>query len=998
MAAEQALSSEFPTPPRWAAWAQRGAGSLLAVTSFTAAVMSPAVLAEHFPALQGWPATGAGVLLGAAVIAVVALCLRARPAGSAAARVQQGWLRVSLALYLAFALIGAGALVQAWQAERHESARAADAEIAEAAGRQSQMTQRVGRLAALMAMRPDALTEHAALLAAELGQSHTDGLRFETLLQPLARRYAGAQRAVEAWQEARERLWYRAGSLLAHVDGGRIEQVRDAAELVQRESDLAARAAQVLVVEFGRLGLEQQHHGLLTSRVGALLTLLLLGLLALAVVAPALRSARQQSLRLAEKSLENERLALVAEHTGNLVFITDRERRVVWVNEAFTRASGYELHEVAGRAPGEILHAERSDAAAVRRVSEALEAGRAVRAELLARSKDGRDFWIDTDIQPLHDAAGEVTGFLAVATDITEQVTQRLRTAALLAALPTGVVVHGRDGQVLDANPAARAMLGARPGDDALHLARLQPVQEDLAPWPDDQLPVPRTLHDGTGLRGQVLGVTAADGQRRWLHVNTQPLRDAVGERGGLVACYVDMSERRRLLEQLRDSARSDALTRLPNRTVVVERVQRAIEHRHRHPGYGFAVLFMDIDRFKQINDTLGHTSGDELLRQVAERLQETLRPGDAVARLGSELHTAARIGGDEFVIVLEGLRHTEDACTVAERLLQALAEPYTVHNHPVHASVSIGIVGADEAGDSADAVLRDCDTAMYEAKRAGRGRYMVFDASMRDRVVSALETERDLRRALERDELFVAYQPVLQLGSGTLAGVEALVRWQHPERGVVGPAQFIAVAEECGLIDAVGRTVLHAACRQFGHWQQQLGTLAPPQVSVNLSRAQLRPVKLAAEVAAALQEAGMQPGQLQLEVTESLAAQDEEVQATLRELKALGVRLALDDFGTGYSSLACLHQLPVDTVKIDRSFVAHAREVEYHRVLIEATIRVAKTLGMTTVAEGIEEADQAELMESMRCDRGQGYLFGRPMTAEAFERWVETAGHDTVA
>jgi EAL domain-containing protein (putative c-di-GMP-specific phosphodiesterase class I) len=347
---------------------------------------------------------------------------------------------------------------------------------------------------------------------------------------------------------------------------------------------------------------------------------------------------------------------------------------------------------------------------------------------------------------------------------------------------------------------------------------------------------------------------------------------------------------------------------------------------------------------------------------------------------------------------VLEGIRHPEDAGLVADRLLHDLSQPYQLGSNAVHVSVSIGIVGAEQADDDAGAVLRDCDTAMYEAKRAGRGRWMLFDLSMHERVRSALEMEGELRRALAEDELYVVYQPVVELADSQMAGVEALVRWQHPQRGEIPPGQFIGLAEECGLIDAIGDVVLQKACAQFARWQRDWGERAPRLLAVNLSRAQLKQPGLVPEVKAVLDANGMRPEQLQLEVTESFAAQDDQVQAMLRALKAAGVRLALDDFGTGYSSLACLHQLPVDTVKIDRSFVSHAREVEYHRVLIQATIRVARTLGMTTVAEGIETQDQAELMASLQCDRGQGWLYGRAMTATELDRWIERESTGTVA
>jgi diguanylate cyclase (GGDEF)-like protein len=426
---------------------------------------------------------------------------------------------------------------------------------------------------------------------------------------------------------------------------------------------------------------------------------------------------------------------------------------------------------------------------------------------------------------------------------------------------------------------------------------------------------------------------------------------------------------------------------------VVQERVQRAIEHARRHPGYGFAVLFMDFDRFKQVNDTLGHGVGDELLRQIAQRLTDTLRPGDTVGRVDSQRQTAARIGGDEFVVVLEGIRTGADVHVVAQRLLEVLTQPYAIGPHHVQSSVSIGVVLSAQAGDSADAVLRDADTAMYEAKRAGRGRYVMFDPAMHERVVRALKLENDLRRALRERELFVVYQPVVDLRSGAVCGVEALVRWQHPQRGVVPPVEFIPVAEEAGLIAALGDFVLDAACRQYAGWRAALGDATPGLLAVNLSRAQLMTPGLVQSVRTVLQQTGLRPSQLQLEVTESLAAQDEVVQNTLLELKALGVRLALDDFGTGYSSLACLHQMPVDTVKIDRSFLHQVEDSGYHRVVIEATIRVAQTLGMICVAEGVETEAQASLMRSLHCDRGQGFLYSRPMEAAELAQWLGHRG-----
>ena len=585
----------------------------------------------------------------------------------------------------------------------------------------------------------------------------------------------------------------------------------------------------------------------------------------------------------------------------------------------------------------------------------------------------------------------------AMALTVAPRSAQQHKLQALWAALPAGVVVQAPGGEVVDANPAAEHLLGL-PLQQLQNLRSFDPrwrvVREDGSPYPHRDQPALRTLRTGQALSNESMGLHMPNGELRWLLANTVPQHDEQRRVIGVITCFIDATDRRALQDRLHALARTDTLTRLPNREEVLDRLTRAIDHGRRHPGYGFAVLFMDFDRFKQVNDTLGHAAGDELLRQIAQRLQRALRPGDAVARVDSGAHVAARMGGDEFVVVLEGVADAAAVQTIAERLLADLREPYTVADHPVQSSASIGIVRWQGQALGPDEILRNADTAMYEAKRAGRNRCVVFDDSMHDRVVHALAVQADLRLALDRDELFLVYQPVVDLATQRMTGVEALVRWQHPTRGLVMPGEFIQVAEECGLIDALGERVLQLACHQFVRWDADMGHLAPRQMAVNLSRAQLKRPGLAGEVAALLAATGMPAHKLQLEITESLAAQDERIQATLRELKSLGVKLALDDFGTGYSSLACLHLLPVDTVKIDRSFITHAQTVEYHRVLIEATIRVASTLGMRTVAEGIETAGQAALMRQLCCDAGQGYLYGRPMAAADLAAWLnrETA------
>ena len=474
-----------------------------------------------------------------------------------------------------------------------------------------------------------------------------------------------------------------------------------------------------------------------------------------------------------------------------------------------------------------------------------------------------------------------------------------------------------------------------------------------------------------------------------------------------LMAVLSDVSletrrEQQVLARRLSDAARMDKLTQMPNRPAILDHMQQLLDASE-HSGGDFAVLFMNCDRLSQINDSLGHAVGDQLLGQMSGRVRAALRQGDSVGRhvvkapVDEQMagQMAARVGGDEFVVVLEDLRWPDDVYVVAQRLLQRLAQPYEVGGQQLFCGVSMGMASASHAIGDAAALMQDARIAMVEAKQAGGARYVAFEPGMRQRAALRGAIEIDLRRALERHELFVVYQPVVGLQQGPAidrsAGVEALVRWRHPVRGIVPPFDFIGVAEECGLISAIGDFVLAESCRQFVRWQSELGALAPRLVAVNLSRAQLLP-GFATLVQEILRTTGMPAGQLQLEITESLAAQDETIQARLHELKALGLKLALDDFGTGYSSLASLHLLPVDTVKIDRSFVCRADTSQHHRVLIDATVRVARSLGMATVAEGVETEAQHRVIRELGCDKGQGYLYSRPRLPEDMQAWTGAA------
>ena len=919
--------------------------------------------------------------------------------------------RVRLSMYLAFAVLLLAVALQGRLTWQLEAVRSADAELLHRAGEERALAHRLGYEAALVLGAAASDADAALQLARLLAEAADSAPLLERLLSEQMDRLHDAGRqmhpALEGWHTARERLWSRARALLLNLQDPRSGAVQAAAGALHAEAGTAAEAATVLAGELRKAAESRVVRLRRDLSLGVAAFTVLLGLLALVVVEPTARSVARQMRRQQEQAAELHRLALVAEHTAALVLITDPSGRIQWVNAAFERASGWKLAEIAGRLPGSFLRSPGAETEVVERVRQALRRGAAIRQQWLHRNRQGCDLWLDVDLCPLRDDDGHLAGYVSVATDITASVLQQAKLQALWNALPAGVVVRNADHEVVEANPKAEQLLG-------LTLAQLQGAEpkdprwrllhEDLSEYTWKDHPALRTLASGEAVQNETVGVRLPSGETRWLLANIQPQRDAAGRVTAVVSCLSDITDRRALQEQLSLQACTDALTQLPNRAVVLQRLQKAIAHAARHPGYGFAVLYLDFDRFKQVNDTLGHAAGDDLLRQIAQRLQLAVRPGDVLARLEPDAagdRVAARIGGDEFVVVLEGVNSAERVKAIADRVLEELSEPFLLGCLPMQGSASIGVVlhlgpteGDAAQGDPqalAEVVMRNADTAMYEAKRAGRGRWVIFDDSMHERVVRTLAIESDLRRALREDELFVVYQPVLDLRSHALAGVEALVRWRHPERGLVLPVEFIGVAEDCGLIDEVGAFVLRKSCQQFVRWRSELGARAPQTLAVNVSRAQLRRPQLAEELRDLLKECGMQPSWLQLEITESLAAQDEPVQEALRRLKALGLTLALDDFGTGYSSLACLHQLPVDTVKVDRSFVQQAQKVEYHRVLIEATIRVARTLGMKTVAEGIETEGQSALMVELECDRGQGYLYSRPLEAAALAAWARS-------
>jgi diguanylate cyclase (GGDEF)-like protein/PAS domain S-box-containing protein len=463
------------------------------------------------------------------------------------------------------------------------------------------------------------------------------------------------------------------------------------------------------------------------------------------------------------------------------------------------------------------------------------------------------------------------------------------------------------------------------------------------------------------------------DGGFRWMLSRGLAVHDATGKASRMAGSQTDITERKV----------SDPLTGLPNRLLFIDRLGRLIKHSKRRKDHLFAVLFLDLDGFKMINDSLGHLVGDQLLVGVAARLEKCLRASDTVARLG-ETFTVARLGGDEFTILLDDIKEPADVNRTAERLMKALAPPFLLAGKEVFTSISIGIALSNTAYEEPEDMLRDADTAMYRAKSLGKARFEVFDADMRASVMARLQLETDLRHALERNEFRNFYQPIVALDSGRIVGFEALMRWQHPTRGLIGPEEFIFVAEETGLIRELGWWSLREACRQMSSWRARSAACIDLAVSVNLSAKQLLQPHLVDEMKKLLRETTLPAEALKLEITESAVMADPAAAAEmLQQMKSLGIRLAIDDFGTGYSSLSYLHRFPLDTLKIDRSFISGAGEGGDGMEIARTIMPMAKNLRLDVVAEGVETIEQVVLLKRLQCKYAQGFYFSKPLAPE---------------
>lgn len=597
--------------------------------------------------------------------------------------------------------------------------------------------------------------------------------------------------------------------------------------------------------------------------------------------------------------------------------------------------------------------------------------------------KDGTIIWISETARAVRDAYNQILYYEGFVSDITEN--KQTEMALIESEERYALVFQGSNDGLWDWNLTLNRILyssywksilgyedgeiGSSPNEwlDRIHPDDTLRVKQELATYIEGvstQFESEHRMHH-------------KDGSYRWVLSQGVAVRDSDGKAFRLVGSQTDITERKQAEEQLLHDALHDSLTGLANRVLFMDRLGHVIQLTKRRENYFFAVLFIDLDRFKVINDSLGHIVGDQLLVEIAQRLSQCLRPSD----------TFARLGGDEFVILLEDIQNDQQATQIAERIQQELKQPFNLQGHEIFATASIGIVFSTTRYERPEDLLRDADTAMYCAKGLGRARHQVFDPSMHEHAMALLHIENDMRRAIEKQEFQLYYQPIISLKNDRINGFEALVRWQHPTRGLISPAEFIPVAEETGLIVPLGWWILREACRQMREWQLEFPMNPPLTVSVNISSKQFAQVNLVDEVQQILQETDLSAQSLKLEITESTVMENAEAATImLQKLRDLGIHLSIDDFGTGYSSLGYLHRFPVDTLKIDRLFISSIENDLEKMEIIRTVVTLAWNLGIDIVAEGIETKRQLAQLKALKCENGQGYLFSKPLNRTAIE------------
>ncbi len=666
------------------------------------------------------------------------------------------------------------------------------------------------------------------------------------------------------------------------------------------------------------------------------------------------------------------RFRQLAENINQVFWMTDAKReKLLYVSPAFERIWGASVDSLTG--PDSLFDAvheedrERVLAAAKDMLSVQYdETYRIIRG-------DGEMRWIRDRAFPVRDDKGEIIRIAGIAEDITasKSVEEQLGLSAqVFVSSKEAIMITDANNIIIKVNKAFTDITGYAESEALGQNPRILKSDRHKAGFYKEMW---NTLLSKGSWQGEIWDRRkSGEIYPKWASIHL--VRNERGEITNHIALFSDITERKASFEQIKHLAHYDALTNLPNRTLLVERLESAIASAGRS-GQKLAVLFLDLDRFKNINDSLGHFAGDLLLQAVAKRLQRCVRATDTVARLG----------GDEFVVLLTGIKSTNDAAHVAQKILEEMADPVPIEGKDIVTSPSIGISIYPEDGKSHTALIKNADAAMYHAKEQGRGNFQFFTENMNTKALEQLSFESDLKMAMKRGEFSLHYQPQIDLSSGKIVGIEALLRWLHPDRGLVPPSVFIPIAEECGAIAAIGEWVIRAACRQNKAWLD--AGLPSVPVAVNLSAIQFRQKNIVGTIAGILEETGLPPRLLELEMTEGIIMHDaDSTIKTLRAIKDIGLLLSIDDFGTGYSSLSYLKRFPIDKLKIDRSFVGDIGADPDDAAIIRTIITMGHSLRLTVIAEGVETAEQMSFLKQEGCDQIQGYYCGRPVPAEEFE------------
>lgn len=673
---------------------------------------------------------------------------------------------------------------------------------------------------------------------------------------------------------------------------------------------------------------------------------------------------------------------------STIVAMTDHRGIILRANDQFCQISKYARHELIGQ-DHRLLNSGYHPKSFFKQMWACIGSGKIWRGEIRNRAKDGSYYWVDTTIVPFRNQEGKIYQYVSIRSDITarkqmeEEVRQSEEKYRIIAENTSDIIsMIDRNGDFLYLSPAHKSVWAHDVPDEEIR---------NMLDWIADEdrdnflYAIEHTFSSRKEYMVECRLNTKRD-KPIWTETKLNPIVDEHDNVTCLIQVTRDITERKQSEELIHYLAYHDALTELPNRRMYVQHLGKEIMQAKRFHS-NMAVLFLDLDRFKDVNDSFGHDVGDLLLIEAAKRLKSCVKPGDMVGRLG----------GDEFTVLISNLTEREEAAAVAEQIMQVMQQPFHLNGQAFNISSSIGISLFPQDGDNAEDLLKRADTALYTVKSRGRNGFDFFDPSMEAKSLERILMENELRKAIEQEHFQIYYQPKMDIKTGTLTGMEALVRWVHPELGIIPPNRFIPIAEESGMIIPLGEWILKESCRQNKRWHDQGYEL---KVSVNLSVRQIYQKDLLDMIKETLEETQLEPEWLELEITESIFVKMDEATVVLQQIREIGIHISIDDFGTGYSSFSYIKSLPVDTIKIDASFIRDVHHNQESQAIVKAIVTIADSLNMKVVAEGIELNDQVAALQENGCGHGQGYLFSRPLATADFEQFLrnEQAGNGGTA